>query len=142
MCALSQFSFLLNEGLEALHAEGMERLRIHSFSCVGNAPDGVRTVIGNQQRPVDGRCHANGTAPDISVGKDEAGEEILVATVGVAGVMQRHANDFIAGANRPVPGAVLGGEDVAAIFLAETACLHKRSSRARRCAAAAARRER
>ena len=37
MRPLSRFSVLLNEGLEALHAEGMERLRIHSFSCVERA---------------------------------------------------------------------------------------------------------
>lgn len=63
-----------------------------------------------------GNRDAYGPAPDISAGKDEASEKFLVFTGGLAGLVQRHANHFIAGADCPVPRAVLKGEDVSVIL--------------------------
>ena len=74
-------------------------------------PDGARTVIGHEQGAVAALRDAYRPAPDLAVGGDEAGEEVLVFAGGVA-VVHGEADDFIAGSLRPVPGAVLGGESV------------------------------
>jgi len=82
---------------------------------VADSPDGVGAVVAYQQGAVGGYGGADGAAPDVAVGEDEAGEEILILAGGVAGLVQRNANDFVSGANGFVPGAVFGGKDVAAI---------------------------
>ena len=64
-----------------------------------------------QQRAIgsDGDAPAS---PDLLVVNDETGHEILIFAGGMSGLMQRYADQLVAHANRPVPGAVLGGEKI------------------------------
>ncbi len=81
---------------------------------VGDAPQRAVAVLGEQQRAVMRRRHANRTAPHaVGIG-DEAGDEILVAAVRHA-VAQVDPYDFIAGAVAAVPGSVQRHEGVALV---------------------------
>ena len=57
--------------------------------------------------------------PDLAIGGDEAGEEVVVLAGGVA-VVHGDADDLVAGAVLAVPAAVLGGEGVAVVLRWET----------------------
>src|SRR5690349_5360445 len=46
--------------------------------AIGDAPDGAVAVLGEDQRAVLGDSDADRPAPDIFVGDDEAGGEILI----------------------------------------------------------------
>jgi hypothetical protein len=48
------------------------------FSRINDAPDGTRSVVGDEDRSVVGLCNAYGTAPCRAVRICESGEEILV----------------------------------------------------------------
>ena len=61
----------------------------------------------------DGDAHR--TAPDIPVIDHETGEKIVVLA-GRNPVIQTHADHLVGGARAPVPGAVLRGENIAAIL--------------------------
>lgn len=87
-----------------------------SFPRLADAPDGFGTVVGDEERPVEGDGYTDRTAPDVAIVYDESGHEIFVFSAGMAGLVKRHANQFIANANGFVPGAMFGGEDVACIF--------------------------
>src|SRR5437763_9286743 len=93
-----------------------------SLAGIGDAPDGARAVVGDEQRAVIAHSDADRAAPDLAVGGDEASQKILILAGGMA-VSQRHAHHLIARAALAVPGAVLSGEDGAAIFLGEGAVL-------------------
>ena len=49
-------------------------------------------------------------SPDVPVVDHEAGHEILIFAAGMSGLMQRHADQFVAHANRPVPGAMFAAK--------------------------------
>src|SRR5216683_2068168 len=97
-----------------------KRSALRLFALVRNAPDDLAAVIADQQGAVPGDRHADGAAPDISIRRDEAGQEVLVLARRRA-VAQGNANDLVAGALRAVPRAVLRGEDVAGILPGELA---------------------
>ena len=54
-------------------------------------------VVGNEHAAVLGDGDVYGAAPDLAVFGNEAGEEVFVATIGVA-VEHGDADDFLAGA--------------------------------------------
>src|SRR5579871_3064621 len=85
------------------------------LSYVADLPDGVRSIVADEQRAVVGNGYAHGTPPNIAAFSDKAGEEVLVLAAGPA-VLHRHADDLIAGALFAVPGAVLGSKGIAAIL--------------------------
>src|SRR6185437_2622833 len=88
------------------------------LAYVDNAPDRVRSVVGDKQRSIGPDGHAHRTPPHLAVLGDEAGEEVLIAAERFA-VLHRNANHLVARTNRLVPGPVLAREDVAAILLRE-----------------------
>ena len=92
-------------------ARTFERVRL--LSRVADPPDAIAAVVGDQQRAVRRDRDADRAAPDVPVVDDEAGHEVLVFAAGVAGLVQRDANQLVADADRAVPRAVFGGEDVA-----------------------------
>ena len=57
---------------------------------------------------------AHRAAPDLAVGGNEAGQEVVVLAGGVA-VVHRDDDDLVAGAVLAVPAAMLGGEGIAVI---------------------------
>src|SRR5579871_4064852 len=69
------------------------------LSYVADLPDGVRSIVADEQRAVVGNGYAHGTPPNIAAFSDKAGEEVLIA-----------------GALFAVPGAVLGSKGIAAIL--------------------------
>jgi len=77
-------------------------------------PDAAGAVVGDEEAAVVAYSDANRTAPDLAVGSDEAGEEVVVLAGGFA-VFHGDGDDFVAGAVEAVPGAVLGGEGIACI---------------------------
>ncbi len=85
---------------------------------IGDAPDGAARVLGDQQCPVLVDGHADRAAPDLRIVDHEAGGEILVFA-GRRAVLHDHADDLVAGAFGAVPGAVFGGENVAAVLRRE-----------------------
>src|ERR1700722_16089336 len=86
------------------------------FRGVCDAPDGIRSVVRHQQRSVG--CHRRSyrPPPDFAVVERKASQEILVVAAGMACLVERNANHFIARARGTVPRTVLGGENVALIF--------------------------
>src|ERR1700722_7388911 len=82
---------------------------------VGDAPDAARAVVGDVEGAVVADGDAYGTAPDLAVGGDEAGEEVLVLAGGLA-VLHGDADELVAATVGAVPGAVLGGEAVAVVL--------------------------
>jgi hypothetical protein len=65
-------------------------------------PDGAGAVIGDEHAAVFGDGDVYGSAPDLAVFGDEAGEEVFVAAVGLA-VVHGDADDFVAGSVGTVP---------------------------------------
>ena len=82
------------------------------FSCVTDPPDGVRGVVGNQQRAVRSSGDRNRPPPDIAIVDDETGHEVFTFTTGMSTLMQRHTDQLVAHTNGPVPGAMLGREKI------------------------------
>ena len=95
------------------------------FAGVGDVPDGAGGVVGDVEGAVGAGSDADGASPDFAIGEDEAGEEVLIVAGGVAGLVERDADDFIAGAGGAVPGAVFGGEDVALVLGGELGAVVK-----------------
>src|SRR5258707_13855490 len=93
----------------------LRKCRLSPFRDVADAPDGFGSVVGEIEGAILGDGDADGAAPRFPARGDEAGDEILKDSAGVA-VVQGNAHHFIAGAVGAVPGAVLGGEQVATIF--------------------------
>src|ERR1017187_9927676 len=81
---------------------------------IGDMPHRAAAVVGNEQAAILGDSEADGTAPDLAVGGDETGEEVVVLA-GRATVVHGDADDLIAGAVQAVPAPVLGGEGVAVV---------------------------
>src|ERR1700739_1744043 len=77
---------------------------------VTDAPDGVRSVISDQQRTVRRHCNANGPSPNVSVVHHKTGYKIFVIAAGTAGMVRGDRYPFISGAPRSVPGTGLRGE--------------------------------
>src|SRR6202451_3551914 len=98
---------------------------------IGNPPYGTAGIFRDQQCPVliDGDAYR--AAPDLRIVDHEAGGEILVFARRRA-VPHRYADDLVAGAFGAIPGAVLGGEDVAAIFGRELRGVIERHAERRR----------
>src|SRR4029078_12018936 len=113
---------LYNRGLTAAEADALARgalpARKSSSSALpagADPPDRIRCVIGHQQRAVPRDRDAHRPSPHLAVGRDEAGQKDLVIA-GRARPAHRHAKHAVAGAQRPVPRPVLGGEDVAVVL--------------------------
>src|ERR1700682_2822710 len=90
---------------------------------VADPPDRVRAVVGHQQRAIERGGNAYGTAPYLTVREHESGQEVLVFSASLPGLVQRHADNLVAGANGLVPRAMLGGEDVSFVFIGELRAL-------------------
>ena len=50
-------------------------------SRIAHPPDGVRTVVGNQQRSIFGYGNAHRPAPHFAAGENEASEEVFNSPV-------------------------------------------------------------
>src|SRR5271167_357194 len=96
------------------------------LSCVADSPDGLRAVIGYEQRAILGDGDAHGPSPNVAIIHDESCHEIFIFAGSVAGLMQGHANDFIAHANRAIPRAMFSSENIALVFLWELFAVIKR----------------
>ena len=90
-----------------------------SLSCVTDSPDGFRAVIGDKQRAILGNSDAHRASPNVAIVHDESRHEIFVFASCVTSLMQGHANDLIAHADRAIPRAMFGSEDVALVFRRE-----------------------
>jgi hypothetical protein len=55
-----------------------------SLTGVRDVPDGAGAVIGNEEKAVTADGDVDGTAPDLAIGGDEAGEEVIVFSGGFA----------------------------------------------------------
>src|ERR1700685_3427853 len=93
---------------------------------VADAPDGVRTVIADQQRSVPGYSNANRPSPDVPVIEYKARQEIFVLAAGPVCLVQRYADHLISRTYRSVPWTVLGCKNVAPIFGRELRAFVKR----------------
>src|SRR5229473_4557831 len=70
---------------------------------VADAPDGVRAVIGYQQRSVMSHGDADRPPPHVSVVDYKSGQKIFILAAGPGGLVQRYADHFIPGTHRFVP---------------------------------------
>src|SRR6202044_1015194 len=95
-------------------------------TAVTNAPDGVRSVVGDQQRSVLSHGDADRPSPDVPVVEHKAGQEILVLTARPVCLVHRHADHFISTAYGSIPRTMLRGENVASIFRRELSAFIKR----------------
>src|ERR1700719_3892561 len=66
---------------------------------VTDAPDGVRAVIGYQQRSVLSYGDADRPPPHVSVVDYKSGHKIFILAAGPACLVQRYADHFISGAH-------------------------------------------
>src|ERR1700733_563076 len=96
----------------------LRSMRLRSLAGIGNAPDAAAGVFGNQQRAVLVHRNPDRAAPDFGIADHEAGGEIVIFA-GRRAVFDDDADDFVAGAFGPIPRAMLGGENVAAIVRRE-----------------------
>src|ERR1700675_1300293 len=83
---------------------------------VADAPDGVRTVIGYQQRSVLSHGDPDRPPPHVLIVDHKSGDKIFVLAAGPGGLVQRYADHLISGAYRSVPRTVLGCENISLIF--------------------------
>src|SRR5580704_14522737 len=83
---------------------------------IADAPDGIRSVIGYEERSIGSNGDADWASPDVAVVHHEPGDEIFVLATGAAGLVHGHTDHFVTGADGAVPRAVFGGEDIAAIL--------------------------
>src|ERR1019366_2492847 len=90
--------------------------KIPLFPRITYSPDRIRRIVSYQQRAVRSHRHPDRTPPNLSIGKHEAGEKVLVFAACLSRLMQGHADDFVSHADAPVPRAMLRREDVALIF--------------------------
>src|ERR1700720_2072901 len=86
------------------------------IGCVADAPNGVRTVIGHEERAIRSHGDADRASPDVAVVDHEPSDKILVLAAGTAGLVHGDADHLVASADGTVPRAVFGGKDIAAIF--------------------------
>src|SRR2546423_6415740 len=84
-------------------------------AAIGDPPDRAVSILADEQRAVMRHRDADGARPNRGVVNDKAGHEVLVFATRLA-VLEPHAHHFVAGALRPVPRAVLGGERIAGVF--------------------------
>src|SRR5580704_11636771 len=98
---------------------------------VGNPPYGTAGIFRNQERPVLVDGDADRAAPDLRIVDDEAGGEILIFA-GRRAVLHQDTDDLVAGAFGAIPRAVLGSENVAAVFGRELRGVIKRHAERRR----------
>src|ERR1700722_19000988 len=92
---------------------------------VSDAPDRAVTVLRDQERAVARDRDADRASPHIGIAGDKAGHEVLIFA-GRNAVLHTDADHLIARALRTIPGAVLGGKAVAAIFRRECAAFVER----------------
>ncbi len=97
-------------------ADGARERDSISFPDVAHAPNGLRSVIRNQQRSIARHSNAYWPPPHLAVGRHESGHEIFVFPIRFA-VLQRHPDHLIPGALGLVPRSVLRGENIALIIL-------------------------
>src|SRR4051794_38834601 len=87
-----------------------------SFAGVSDAPNGLRAVVGDQQRAIGRDRDAYRAAPHVFAIYHKTGHEVFILARGFAGLMQRDADELVADARGAIPGAVFGGEDVTFVF--------------------------
>src|ERR1700739_352965 len=88
-------------GVAGMVLSGGALLRV--AARVNDAPDGVRTVIGNEEGAIGRHGDADRAPPDVAVVDSKTGDEIFVLATGFAGLVHRHADHFVSGANAAVP---------------------------------------
>src|SRR3984885_8498749 len=88
---------------------------LRGLTRIGNPPHGTAGIFRNQQRPVLIDGNADRAAPDLRIADHEAGGEILVFARRRA-VFHQYADDLVAGAFGAIPGAMLGGKNIAAVL--------------------------
>src|SRR5205823_3379269 len=86
------------------------------LACVTHAPDSLITVVGDVERPVLPYRNTHRPAPRISFRRHEPGNKIFVDSARVP-VLERYANHFVSSANCSIPRAMLGREQITAVFL-------------------------
>src|SRR6266436_3077546 len=74
---------------------------------VCDPPDRAVAVLRNEERTVMRDGEPNGPSPHLLVADDKPGDEVLIFASGHT-IPKTDANDLVAGAFGPVPGAVLG----------------------------------
>src|ERR1700686_3657720 len=89
--------------------------RLLSLTGIGNPPYGTAGIFRDQQCPVLIDGDADRAAPDLRIVDHEAGGEIFVFARRRA-VFHQYTDDLVAGAFGAIPGAVLGGENIAAVL--------------------------
>src|SRR5262249_53335064 len=94
-------------------------------AAISNSPDDSGAVVCDQECAVFCYGDADGAAPDVSFGRDEAHQKVFVIA-GCLAVLHGNANDLVAGSPRPVPGTVFGGECVEPVLFRELAAGVKR----------------
>src|SRR6184192_1564057 len=72
------------------------------FAVIRDPPNGVRSIVGDEERAVGANGDADRAAPHVAVGRDEAGEEVLEFARRVP-ILQRHADHLVARPVRAVP---------------------------------------
>src|SRR5258707_712365 len=70
---------------------------------VADAPDGVRAVIGYEQRSVLSYGDADRPSPHISIVNHKSGQKIFILAAGPGCMVQRYADHFIPSTHRFVP---------------------------------------
>src|SRR5690242_20844808 len=84
--------------------EFFSRLRFFAaYDRINNAPDGIRTVVGEEQRTVWSYRDTDRASPHLAVVEDEARDEIFVLAAGPSSLVQGDADHFVAGADGTVP---------------------------------------
>ena len=81
---------------------------------IGDPPDRIISILANEERAVLRHGESNWTAPNISPGRNESGQKILVNTLWFTAI-ERDAHHLVARAFGSVPGTVEGGKGVPAI---------------------------
>ncbi len=100
-------------------------------SRVAHPPDGVRAVVGDQQRSIFGHGDADRPTPHLAAGENEAGEEVFIFSCSLA-ALHGKGDHFIAAARIPVPRTMLGREGPAVIRGREWQTPHRTAARAKR----------
>src|SRR5690606_11381649 len=69
-------------------------------------PDRAVAVLGHEERTVWRHRYADRPAPDLSLGGEEAGHEVLIGTGRLVAVVEGQPDDLVAGTDFAVPRAV------------------------------------
>ena len=98
---------------------------------MGYPPDRSSGILRYEKRAIVGDRDPNGPTPHLGVVGDKAGKKVLVPTVRKS-FPQSNPNYLVSRALRSIPGSVLGGKAVAAIFGRKHPAIVKHQSQGRR----------